>query len=126
MILKLVWYCKLTQAGNSYIFIMHSINKSHIKMVCAGKHHGCRKTLNVAPVPPLRYLIYCRLLSYWARVHRATPNKRVALSPAAKVPITFRADKSYQDCGVSVKSGREVVRVFSQASIIKALVIFYT
>ena len=30
---------------------MHSINKSHIKMVCAGKHHGCRKTLNVAPVP---------------------------------------------------------------------------
>ena len=33
-------------------------------MVCAGKHHGCRKTLNVAPVPPLRYLIYCRLLSY--------------------------------------------------------------
>ena len=59
-----------------------------------------------------------------ARAHRATPNKRVALSPAAKVPITFRADKSYQDCGVSVKSGREVVRVFSQASIIKALVIF--
>ena len=61
-----------------------------------------------------------------ARVHRATPNQRVALSPAAKVLFTFRADKSYQDCGVSVKSGREVVRVFSQASIIKALVIFYT
>ena len=61
-----------------------------------------------------------------ARVQRATPNQRVALSPAGKVPFTFRADKSYQDCGVSVKSGREVVRVFSQASIIKALVIFYT
>ena len=61
-----------------------------------------------------------------ARVQRATPNQRVALSPAGKVPFTFRADNSYQDCGVSVKSGREVVRVFSQASIIKALVIFYT
>ena len=61
-----------------------------------------------------------------ARVQRATPNQRVALSPAGKVPFTFRADKSYQDCGVSVKSGREVVRVFSQASIIKVLVIFYT
>ena len=54
--------CKLTQAGNSYIFTMNSIHNSHIKMVCAAKRHGCRKTLKVVPVPPLRYLIYCRLL----------------------------------------------------------------
>ena len=60
------------------------------------------------------------------RVQRATPNQQVALIPAGKVPFTFLADMSYQDCGVSVKSGREVVRVFCQASIIKALAIFHT
>ena len=58
-------------------------------------------------------------LSYEGRYQRATPNKRVALSPAGKIPFTFRAAKSYQDCGLSVQSGCEVVRVFSQAIIIK-------
>ena len=36
------------------------------------------------------------------RDQRATPNQQVSLSPAGKVPFTFRADNFYQDCGVSV------------------------
>ena len=38
----------------------------------------------------------------WGRYERATPNQRVALSTAGKVPYTFRAEKSYQDSGLSV------------------------
>ena len=36
------------------------------------------------------------------RYERATPNQRVALSTVGKMPHTFRAEKSYQDCGLSV------------------------
>ena len=54
----------------------------------------------------------------------ATPNQRVVLSAAGKVPYTFRAEKSYQGCGLSVWTGRDIARVFSQAIIIKSLAIF--
>ena len=36
------------------------------------------------------------------RYERATPNQRVVPSSAGKVPYAFRAEKSYQDCSLSV------------------------
>ena len=57
---------------------------------------------------------------------RVKCNQRNSLSAAGKVPYTFWAEKSDQECGLSVQTEQDVARVFSQAIIIKPLVFFCT